>query len=98
MVPRTGTHFLANLLCLHPDCEAGAIAEDSLLTEAQLLSRYVRGMLGQWAQIDGEPRRELAELLQKSIGEGLVSFLYSAKKKNREERAKKFGQSVGDDR
>jgi hypothetical protein len=91
MAPRTGTHFLANLLCLHPQCEAGAIAEDSLLTEAQYLSKYVSGMTEQWARVDGESKPELADLLQESIGDGLVSFLYSAKRKKRESELAKVG-------
>src|SRR5882724_659397 len=91
MAPRTGTHFLANLLCIHPECEAGAIAEDSLLTEAQHLSKYVSGMIEQWTRVDGEPKPELADLLQESIGDGLVSFLYSAKRKKRESELAKIG-------
>ena len=93
MTPRTGTHFLANLLCLHPDCETAAIAEDALLTEAQLLAKYVRGMHDQWARIDGESNSQLPELLQQSIGEGLVSFLYSAKRKKKEARLAKAGHN-----
>jgi hypothetical protein len=94
MAPRTGTHFLANLLCLHPECEAGAMAEDSLLTEAQLLVKYSRNMLNQWARVDGEPKPELAELLQESIGQGLISFLYSARRKKRESQLEKLGLEI----
>ena len=97
MAPRTGTHFLANLLCLHPECEAGAIAEDSLLIEAQHLSKYAADMLEQWSRVDGESKPELADLLQESIGDGLVSFLYSAKRKKRESELAKLGSDFAPD-
>ena len=40
IMPRSGTHFLANLLCLHPDCTKSALPEDLLVSESALLRRY----------------------------------------------------------
>src|SRR5436189_5326797 len=71
MRPRTGTHFLANLLCQHPDCVKGVLAEDSLLLEAQLLIRYAKNMDMQWTQIAGKPLPGIADLLYESLGDGL---------------------------
>jgi hypothetical protein len=91
MRPRTGTHFLANLLCQHPDCVTSAIAEDSLLVDAHLLSKYVSKTSGHWAFVAGKKHPGYDDLLYECIGTGLISFLYKIRHQADEDRAKKFG-------
>src|SRR5258708_4134927 len=91
MRPRTGTHFLANLLCQHPDCVKSPLAEDVLLSWSQLLAKYVRRTNEQWTEIAGKPHDGYDDLLFRSLGDGLISFLQSAKERADEERIKRFG-------
>ena len=46
---RSGTNFITDLLCLHPDCERPpAVGEDFVLHEAHHLERYVDRVLVHW--------------------------------------------------
>jgi hypothetical protein len=92
--PRSGTHFLANLLCQHPDCVKSPIAEDSLLLSAHLLNRYVSRVNEQWTAGNGEPLAGYDELLRQCIGDGLVSFLRETQIRGAEERVRKFGKDA----
>src|SRR5438045_526168 len=96
MRPRTGTHFLANLLCQHPDRVTSAIAEDSLLNYAHLLSRYVTKTNEQWTAVAGRKHEAYENLLYECIGSGLTSFLRRVRKTSDDERKKKFGDAVSD--
>ena len=95
MRPRTGTHFLANLLCQHPGCVKSPIAEDSFLLNANLLARYVARTNEQWTTVNGTPHAGYDELLRECIGESLLSFLRQVQLRRDEERASKFGTAVG---
>ena len=73
ITPRSGTNFLQDLLCLHPDCGAGPIREDFLLHYADFLIQYVNVLSAIWkGWIDEE---NLLNLLYNSLGNGLSSFL-----------------------
>lgn len=93
--PRSGTHFLANLLCKHPDCVKSVIAEDSLLVDADLLARYVTRVNAQWTSVNGAPLAGYDELLRQCIGEGLLSFLRETQLLGEKERLRKFGKKAG---
>ena len=74
---RSGTNFLFHLLALHPDCESGGIvAEDYLLTRADLLVGYADAVYDtfnrDWRvdEIIG-PRG----VLLRHLGDGLIRFL-----------------------
>ena len=75
MMPRTGTHFLTNLLCLHPDCVRSPLEEDDLLTGAHLLARYVNTLHRRWDAVMGEANPGNPELLYCCLGHGLLEFL-----------------------
>jgi hypothetical protein len=75
VLPRCGTHFLANLLCLHPDCTKGAIPEDSLLGQSRFLSHYVNALQRQWNEQTKTVDPDLPDRLWESLGEGLLHFL-----------------------
>lgn len=75
ILPRSGTHFLANLLCLHPDCTKSAIPEDSLLGQSRFLNHYVSALQRQWLEQTEAVDQQLDDLLWESLGEGLLRFL-----------------------
>jgi protein-tyrosine sulfotransferase len=92
--PRSGTHFLANLLCLHPDCTKSAIPEDRLLTRVTFLDQYVEAMLRQWPQLVKETNLDLRSLLFENLGEGLINFLRQARTEVVEDIADRFPHQV----
>ena len=72
VLPRSGTNFLRDLLCLHPQCQqAGvAFAEDYVLAESALLRAYVSGVERRL------PGRALdAFQCSYALGAGLTAFL-----------------------
>jgi len=76
---RSGTNFLADLLCLHPDCGIPApIMEDYLVCHSDLLVRYAESVYWHWSRKPSFGVDEsFADLLYQSIGNGLISFLTS---------------------
>src|SRR5215468_10758289 len=93
IAPRSGTHFLANLLCLHPDCTKSAIPEDALLSESALLDRYSRALEKRWAQQGGMDHDGLSDLLIENLGRGLINFLQEARTRVLDDTARRFGSS-----
>lgn len=80
IMPRSGTHFLWNLLCQHPDCDKSAIPEDGLVSKADLLTRYVNRNYQVWKSEGDLPDIPVKPLLTESLGEGLLLFLRRARK------------------
>lgn len=77
---RSGTNFLADLLCLHPDCGLPApIMEDYLVHHTDLLVRYTKSVYWHWSSWKPpfEVDESFEDLLCQSIGNGLISFLTS---------------------
>ena len=73
ITPRSGTNFLQDILCLHPDCGAGPVREDFLLHYAKFIQNYINNLSHTWrGWIDDE---EFTNLLYSNIGNSLVSFL-----------------------
>ena len=68
---RSGTNFLRNLLCLHPECAPVTLPEDHLLAHGQMLVRYAAAVRSHW---DGRAPGA-GEALTASLAEGLLSFL-----------------------
>jgi hypothetical protein len=71
---RSGTNYLCDLLCLHPDCGAPApMREDFFVHHADLLVAYAHAVYGHWHRwvID----EKLEAYLCQSLGEGLLTFL-----------------------
>lgn len=79
IMPRSGTHFLANLLCRHPDCEKSVIAEDGLIANADFLTRYAACLQNQWNEQMDISNLMPKQLLLENLGEGLLNFLRRAK-------------------
>jgi hypothetical protein len=94
LMPRTGTHFLGNLLCLHPDCDKSALAEDALTANAHVLARYAERLQHAWTtSMNGDFAAERDELLA-CLGEGLIEFLHRTRRKALEARAARFNQPL----
>ncbi len=87
IMPRSGTNFIYNLLCLHSHCEGVGIRdmpEDTLLYNADLLNRYVSNVSSFWCRhgLRGKDDLErqqnnldLKEMLFSSLGSGLMTYL-----------------------
>ena len=73
--PRSGTNFLNNLVCLHPDCTA-TLKEDFLVTHADLLVRYAKSVRTSWGIKKANNTQNVEDLLCQHIGKGLISFLH----------------------
>ena len=77
MMRRTGTNFLRDLVCLHPDCGAVVpLHEDHFLKQAHNLARFVEEVHGSWRPRWGCPEG-LEEQLLRRIGSCLTDFLFS---------------------
>jgi hypothetical protein len=79
MMPRSGTNYLRNLLCLHPECVASAISEDALVENSNMLMKYVAQNYFQWETEGKLPEIQADELLVEGIGQGLLAFLKQAR-------------------
>jgi hypothetical protein len=75
ILPRSGTNFLSDLLCLHPDCAAPSpIYEDYFLAYADRLQDYVSRTARHWSSNSSETPRLKRDMLA-HLGAGLTSFL-----------------------
>jgi hypothetical protein len=73
IMQRSGTNYLQDILCLHPDCGTGPMREDFLLHYADFIQSYISNLSETWRRwIDDE---EFTNLLYSNIGNSLVSFL-----------------------
>lgn len=90
VMPRSGTHFLSNLICLHPDCGKSAFDEDYLLAYADYLAKYANGLQNQWQLLNDVKDFQTKDLLMECLGNALISFLQQTRKKALETRAHKF--------
>lgn len=77
VLERSGTNFLSDLMCLHPDTRpAHPLDEDFLNFRAELLERYAHGTIGKWHPDWGLSERGGDDLLA-ALGCGLLGFLRS---------------------
>jgi protein-tyrosine sulfotransferase len=79
ILPRSGTNYLCDLLLLHPDCGRGRdpVREDLFLDHSDHLVAFARDARNAWDPRWGSFAGDLPERLCESIGEGLVSFLWT---------------------
>jgi len=74
---RSGTNFLHDLVCLHPDCvDGGFIKEDFLLSYSHLLVDYANFVYSRW-NTRWQVREKIGppEVLVKCIGDSLLHYL-----------------------
>jgi hypothetical protein len=78
VMPRSGTNYLWDLICSHPDCVPARepIHEDLFLQHAHLLEAYMAAVQRAWDPAWGVFADDLAAKLSASLGDGLISFLW----------------------
>jgi hypothetical protein len=75
IMQRSGTNFLRNLLCMHPDCGAVLpIAEDFLIHNCHHLDQYVRSVGAMWNPSWGGLDRS-RERLTRCLERGVLGFV-----------------------
>ena len=79
IMPRSGTHYLRNLLCLHPECAESVLPEDGLIARSNILMKYVTENYRGWEYVGDLPEIGAGELLAEELGRGLLAFLKKAR-------------------
>jgi hypothetical protein len=82
IMPRSGTHFLANLLAQHTDCVHSLIPEDFIIQTSQSLKKTIENLTLNWKrQLELEEKEYtfLNKILFESIGKSFIDFLSKAK-------------------
>jgi hypothetical protein len=83
ILPRSGTNFLWDLMLLHPDVAAARdpIREDLFLDHSDSVFSFVSEVRASWNPLWGDFPPDVADQLLRSIGDGLVSFLWEDRSK-----------------
>jgi Sulfotransferase family len=78
IMPRSGTNFLWDLLCLHPDCgpARAPVMEDFFLQASDHLIAYTRAVRDWWDPKWGIFDKNLMAEFHRAMGDGLISFLW----------------------
>ncbi len=78
-MPRSGTNFLWDLVCLHPDCAPARspVREDFFLEASDDLIEFTRSARERWDPLWGTFDQALMDRLFSSLGDGLISFLWA---------------------
>jgi protein-tyrosine sulfotransferase len=78
IMPRSGTNYLWDLLCLHPDCARARspINEDFLLECSDHLVAYTREVRERWDPMWGVFSDDLGPRFRERLGDGLISYLW----------------------
>jgi protein-tyrosine sulfotransferase len=81
ILPRSGTNFLHQLICLHPDCTPTIFWEDFLTYPATLLDAYAHAVYQEWMPVTTAKIESVIEspidCLLRHLGDGLISLLYN---------------------
>lgn len=78
IMPRSGTNYLRELICLHPACAPSRtpISEDFFLEPSDLLLAYTWQVRKRWDPMWGAFDDELMRRFNESLGDGLISFIW----------------------
>jgi hypothetical protein len=78
ITPRSGTNFLSDLLCSHPDCSPARkpVREDLFLQHADLLQVFTSAVQHAWDPGWGS-FDATSDKLHQAIGDGLIAFLWT---------------------
>ena len=71
---RSGTHFLFDLLSLHPDCAQSVISEDFFMNQGGVLIKCANAIYNNWPR-HWRVRITPIDSLYRCLGDSLVSFL-----------------------
>jgi hypothetical protein len=79
IMQRSGTNYLYDLLCQHPNCGAAIPGlEDFILSESIPLTKYVEAVCNAWnPRWAGELRPDVEQTMLQHLGQGILSFLIS---------------------
>lgn len=78
IMPRSGTNFLSDLICLHPECGITVrITEDFLYANANHLEKYVSAVHQSWDELWGTFEEDLKTPLYHALGNALEQYLYA---------------------
>jgi protein-tyrosine sulfotransferase len=79
ILPRSGTNFIWDLLLLHPDCSRGRepVNEDLFLEHSDHLTAFAAAVQSAWNPTWGTFGVDIRNRLYESIGDGLISFLWT---------------------
>lgn len=78
ILPRSGTHFLANLLCQHSNCVKAPVPEDGFLAFGRHLAKYVDSLVKSWKlQNSTKDYDEYRHSLLELFGSSLSGFLWN---------------------
>ena len=77
VMPRSGTNYLANVLCCHKDVSAPEpLWEDFFLSNSSALSKFERKCFRFWNEKwEAEPKYLTRKNLRESMGNGLLDFI-----------------------
>ena len=75
---RSGTNFITDLLCLHPDCaRPPSVGEDFVLHETHHLHRYVDRLLVHWRKhLDPDQQTRMQRALTADLGRVVLGHLF----------------------
>jgi hypothetical protein len=78
IMPRSGTNYLRDLLCLHPACAPARapISEDFLLECSDHLVAYTQAVRDRWDPMWGVFGDDLGPSFRERLGDGLISYLW----------------------
>jgi hypothetical protein len=78
IMPRSGTNYLMDLLCMHPRCAPASspVQENFFLEPSDHLLAYTRDVRARWDPMWGAFDDELMRRFHESLGDGLLSFLW----------------------
>jgi protein-tyrosine sulfotransferase len=79
IMPRSGTNYLLDLLCLHPRCAPTRtpVKEDFFLEPSDHLLAYMSDVRERWDPMWGTFDDKLMRRFRVGLGDGLVSFLWT---------------------
>lgn len=78
ILPRSGTNYLSDLICLHPDCgRSERMPEDYLIANAHHLVNFVDAVYESWNMLPVHYDETTKVHLLRKIGAGLEEYLYS---------------------
>jgi protein-tyrosine sulfotransferase len=77
ITPRSGTNFLWDLLCAHPDCAPARapVREDLFMAHSDYLVAFSQAVQAAWDPAWGKPDDDLPARLHAALGDGLIDFL-----------------------
>ena len=96
IMPRSGTHFLANLLSQHMDCVHSLIPEDFIIQQSQAIKKTIQNLTLHWKSqlaLEEKEFKFLNNILFEFIGNSVIDFLIKAKEHSHILKKKQNGYS-----